>query len=116
MQTRTIDLPYFGRAKVTFSADSDAAAYDRLNGVQTEQRSYAPTMSAMSFTRLHEGFYEAVSSDTGCTYSVRKRVAKGDWMAVAESDDVIIETGMATKKAAIATCIDYDADFAMDLT
>lgn len=43
---------------------------------------------------IHKGYYHAVSNNTGEEYVVRTRPKNDGWMAIAESDGLVMATGL----------------------
>jgi|1186.fasta_scaffold752009_2 hypothetical protein len=61
----------------------------------------------MDWKYLHSGFYIATSVVTADEYVIRTRPKGDGWMAINETEGIVLATGQ-TMTEAKATCVSYD--------
>lgn len=63
----------------------------------------------MDWKYLHCGFYTAESELTTDTYVVRTRPKGDGWMAINETEGIVLATGLSLSEAK-AFCLSYDTE------
>ncbi len=63
----------------------------------------------LMFSYIHSGYYMAVSELTGDSYVVRTRPKGDGWMAINDSEGLILATGQSHAEAK-AICQSYDVN------
>jgi hypothetical protein len=63
----------------------------------------------MTWKFVHVGYYTATSANTGDEYVIRTRPKGDGWMAINETEDIVLGTGL-TMRDAKDWCLSYDTE------